>query len=253
MSRRMLTPPFFFPGTQITFVFCEGHLNAALPGGIVLMRPNVVLVAFARFTDAYSLDFRDRSFSYLETSFFLPVRYRVSFGLLPVHIFPSTELPVTLGSEFYGFPKQCAPQQETERSMTLTAEDGHLTLENGHYSHPVSEAELVGTMGAWYGVPRQLTIPAFRLGDGLLSALGVPLLRNIGVYNLRTLPDSAAGQLTYACFNVMRWHSISQLDKPTLTASGDFFGGMSLVIKKAYRTTLDMFLSRGVPLRRGIL
>lgn len=244
----MLTPPFFFPKTQITFVFCEGRLNPDLPPGPVLMRPNVVLVAFARFEDAYSLDFPDEPFSYLETSFFLPVRYRFSLGLYPVHIFPSTELPITLGREFYGFPKRSGRYHETENGMTLLAEDGHLAFDGGHYSHPITEAQLVGTMGAWYGVPRQLTIPAFRLGDALLTLLGVPLLRNIGVYNWQTLPGAARGRLTYAYFNVVQWQAISQIDRPTLTASGNFFGTMTLVVRKAYRTSLAMFLSKGVSL-----
>lgn len=203
------------------------------------MRPNVLLVMIAQFRGAYGLDTPDETFDYDEVSFFVPVRRRFSLGLYPLAIFPTTQLPIQLGDEHYGFPKQLAQIDQRDNTTILTANDSQLTFQHSKQTNPTHEADIVATIGAWYGVPRALTRPAFIIGDTLLGMLGTPLLRNISVY---TYHHQA---LYRAYFNVMNWHSLALDESTQIESEGAFFGDMRLSVKKTYHTKLNMFLSAG--------
>jgi hypothetical protein len=235
----MPKPPFFFPNSRVTFVFCQANISLVLPKGLMLMRPNALLVMIAQFREVYGLDTPDDTFDYDEVSFFVPVRRRFSLGLYPWFIFPTTQLPIQLGDTHYGFPKQLAQIEQRDNGTILTANDSQLTFRHSHSTHPTNEADIVATMGAWYGVPRPLTRPAFMIGDTLLGMLGSPLLRNISVY---THHQQA---LYSAYFNVMNWHSLALCDSTQIATDGAFFADMRLSAKKTYHTKLNMFLSAG--------
>ena len=90
------------------------------------------------------------------------------------------------------------------------------------------------------------------------QAARLPAYRRIDVFNHKRVlsvdssPDAPlydVDQLTQAVFGVLRWFSVARLvDAELLTASGPLHEA-KITLREAYRTRLDMRLSKGCVVR----
>lgn len=265
-SASLLPGPFVFNNTTLIFAFCDANLDAVretLPPGLRLFRPawrgrDSLLLALAAFRDAYPQARPDARFSYTETTYFAPVRFKGRFGLFPAYIYPSAWEPILLGREIYGFPKRLGQTTFTETSAALSV-DGvpHFRLDYAA-AEPSSEPRLIRALSDWAGFQGHMTEAAFRAGDLLLDMMLTPLQRRVSVFNHKRVPAAtttnrepaySVDQLTGAIFSVNGWEQISRIETPALTMTGGPLAGADVTLREAYFTRLDMRLSTGRILR----
>lgn len=254
-SAQLNAGAFEFPNSEIIFAFCHAELSSLiLPDGVTRMG-NSLLVAFADFPNSRYANAPDKTFSYKETTFFVPVRVGSTLGLYVPYIYPSSYEAILLGREIYGFPKRLGYSELNYFDATLTVDaETLISLSWQGEGDQSSEGQLVGAMGGLFGVQGQLTSAAFRVGDTLLNLMNVPFYRRISVYNHKLIPDIttkydepkfAVDQLTQAIFQVERWHSIEKLNYPHVAQVGRMLQNWHIQVREAYRTKLDMRLSTG--------
>jgi hypothetical protein len=258
-SAQLNAGAFEFPNSEIIFAFCHAELSSLqLPDGVSRMG-NSLLIAFANFPNSRYANAPDKTFSYSETTFFVPVRVGATLGLYVPYIYPSSYEAILLGREIYGFPKRLGYTEwagDFENGwLNLYVDDERLiALDWDWGAISASEAQLVGAMGSLFGVQGQLTSAAFRVGDTLLNLMNVPFYRRISVYNHKLIPDIATkydepkfavDQLTQAIFQVERWHSIEKLNSAHISQVGRMLQNWHIQVREVYMTRLDMRLSTG--------
>ncbi|MBN1681075.1 MAG: acetoacetate decarboxylase family protein [Anaerolineae bacterium] len=258
--------PFMFEDVAMIITFCEANLDSLrqlLPPGVRLFyRPGrqrgPLFLAFAEFPHAYPEHTPGARFAYTETTCFVPVRHRRQVGLFVPHIYPSTWEPILLGREIYGFPKRLGYTALEPRTTTLAVDKTERLRLTWDGLTPANEPRLVRALVDWLGLEGHTASLAFQAGDLLRKAMQLPPYRAVGVFNHKRIPaidttadtpSYAVDQLTHATFGVLRWHRITRMKNPALTASGNPFAGMDLTLRDAYRTQLDMRLSVGHTVR----
>ena len=255
-----------FEDVTLIFAFCDAdlnHLRATLPDGLTLFRRpgrarDSLLLALATFPTAYPEDDPAARFGYTETTVFVPVRHRHSVGLYVPYIYPSAYEPMLLGREIYGFPKQLGRTALGSHGASLIVDGAtHAALEWGAMDG-TDETRLVRALFDWLGLEGRSASLAFQAGDVLRRAMQLPPFRRVGVYNhkrilaadaTRESPTYAVDQLTHAIFSVLRWYQIAQLREPSLGIASGPLKEMNVTLREAYRTQLDMRLSRGRVIR----
>ncbi len=266
-ERGELVPgPFLFDDVTMIFAFCSADKAAVrgmLPPGARLLRGPMqgrapLLIALAKFPNAYPESNPDARFGYVETTIFIPVRVGRGLGLYVPYIYPSTWEPILLGREIYGFPKRLGQTQFWPNSATLNV-DGKPYLQLDWKGLEAStEPDLVGALIGWLGFGGLAGAWAFRAGDLLRAAMRLPPFRRVGVYNHKRIlaPDAAHGTpvydqdtLTYAVFGVLRWYQIAEMRDPDLRVTNGPLAHAGLTVRAAYRTQLDMRLSAGKTIR----
>lgn len=263
-----LTPgPFMFDGVTLIFAFCDADLapvRAKLPPDLRLFRRpgrqrDSLLIALAHFPAAYPEDDPTAWFGYTETTIFVPARYRGSVGLFVPYIYPSAYEPMLLGREIYGFPKRMgrtifAPNQATLQVTSRTLGTSAYADLRWTGSEGTDEPRLVRALFDWLGVEGRSAEVAFRAGDVLRQTMRLPAHRRIGVFNHKRVlaaetradaPVYAVNQLTKAIFGVLRWYQIARLRDPVLTVYTGPLAACDVTLREAYRTQLDMRLTRG--------
>jgi CRP-like cAMP-binding protein len=252
-SAQVLPGPFAFHNSVIRFVFCTAELpHLRLPTGVQRIGQSL-LIGIADFRDAQYVHRPQARFHYTETTVFVPVRVGAKLGLYVPYIYPSTYEPILLGREIYGFPKRLGRTDITPTTSSLhVAGAEYLTLTHDQRT-PANEASIVGAFGRLFGVPNLVTATAFRAGDTLLAAIGVPFYRRVNVFNHKRIPavtsqhgapQYAVDRLTQAIFSVERWHSIDHLPTARLDL-GHALHDWEVTLREAYDTTLAMRLSTG--------
>lgn len=262
-SAGILPGPFLFDRVTMLMAFCDADRDAVerlLPPGLrLLCRPGrargSVFLALARFPLAYPEARPDQRFSYDETTCFLPVRCGRGFGLYVPYIYASAWEPILLGREIYGFPKRLGKTRIGDREAALHVDGGLYYRLRWRGAESSGEAQLVGALGSWIGFERRVTAAAFRAGEMLSSALRLPALRRVDVYNHKRIlaPGATREQLTYdvdgltrCVFGVLRWQRIERLTNPGLEAgSASPLIHANLVLREAFLAQLDMRLSIG--------
>ncbi|MBN1311926.1 MAG: acetoacetate decarboxylase family protein [Anaerolineae bacterium] len=258
--------PYLFPNAGVTFAFCRAArepVEEALPEGLSLLNlPGgeraPVLLGLAEFPAAHPESDPAASFSYTETTVFVPVRFAATPGIFIPYIYPSSWEPILVGREVYGFPKQLGNTVFGSGGISLHV-DGVPHFRLSWEGQEVSgETKLVGALMSWLGIGRHVASAAFQVGDAIRQAARLPGYRRIDVFNHKRIPaaDASPGnlrydvdQLTQAVFGVLRWFSIARLTGVELTT---FYGPLhdaNLILHEAYRTRLDMRLSTGRTVR----
>ncbi len=261
-STQPFTGPFAFPNTTMVIALCEANLDFLrphLPHDLSIFRVgwrkhDSVFLALAAFQGVHPDVRPEATFSYTETTVFVPVRYKRQLGFFPAYIYPSTYEPIMLGREIYGFPKRFGLTTFAKDATTLVVDNEvHYRL-SYHFAESTNEPRLIRAMGDWLGLEGRVTEAAFRIGDVLLDTVQVGLHRRIGVFNhKRVLSATATGskrvydinQLTQGVFTVLKWQSIDKLPDAQLQVSGGPLRSAELQLREAYRTQLDMRLSTG--------
>lgn len=260
-SAQLIPGPFEFPNSEIVFIFCDAALREVpLPQGMQLLGSRI-LIAAAHFPQSHSVHTPQHRFDYRETTFFLPVRVGSHVGLYVPYIFTDLYEPILLGREFYGFPKQIGQTviHKADHAACNLHDDSIFKV--GFASEQrADEAQLVGAFGTLFGVPNGVTSSAFRVGDTLLSAMGIPFYRRVSVFNHKRVPAAdatlekpslAADRITRALFTVDRWQDIRRLDIDLALAHWVGAGTriQHVRFREAFWTNLDMRLSVGQVLR----
>lgn len=254
--------PFMFDNVTMIFAFCDADLDgirALLPEGLSLFqrlgrRRDALLLALAKFPDAYSEHDPGARFGYTETTVFVPVHHRRSIGLFVPYIYPSAYEPILLGREIYGFPKRLGHTAFGSQYTTLSVDgETHLTLRWAGLDN-TDEPRLVRALVDWIGLEGRSAALAFQGGEALRRAMRLPSYRRVGVYNHKRVlaPHTTAetpaynlDQLTHAIFGVLRWYQIAQVRGPELSITAGPLQDAHLVLREAYRTQLDLRLSTG--------
>jgi len=254
--------PYLFLDAGVTFIFCEaarGPIEEALPDGLsLLMMPGrehvPVLLAVADFPNAHPESDPSSQFSYTETTVFVPVRFGATPGAFVPYIYPSSWEPILIGREVYGFPKQLGNTIFGSGELSLSVDEVPCFRLNWEGQQASKETELVGALMGWLGIQRHIASAAFQVGDAMRQAASLPAYRRIDVFNHKRVPsvDSSpddllydVDQLTQAVFGVLRWFSVARLvDAELVTASGPLHEA-KITLREAYRTRLDMRLSKG--------
>lgn len=257
-SAELMAGPFAFEQATVIFAFCElAEATIPLPDGLtVLNRPDKrsspLLLALAQFPNAYPEHTPTARFTYSETTYFIPVRHGMGWGLYTPYIYPSTWEPILLGREIYGFPKTLGQTHFESHAAKLVVEDKPYLDLTWQHSGATEEAQLVGALGAWLGFTGRLTAAMFQAGEVLRKMTRLPAHRRVEIYNHKRIPaadtehDSpryAVNQLTRAVFGVLRWYQIAALQNPALQISGGPFADCGLTLREAYRAQLDLRLS----------
>jgi hypothetical protein len=258
--------PFLFDDVTLIFAFCSVDKRAVrdmLPSGARLLHNPIqshspLLVALAKFPNAYPESNPDARFGYVETTIFIPVRVRRGLGLYVPYIYPSTWEPVLLGREIYGFPKRLGRTVLGPQNASLSVDgEQHLYLQWGGMEAS-TEPHLIGALVGWlgFGGPAGEVAGrwAFRAGDLLRAGMRLPPFRRVEVYNHKRIlapnathhtPAYDQDALTHAIFGILRWYQIAQMRDPILTVSGGPLANAGVTVRAAYRTQLDMRLSAG--------
>lgn len=265
-TAQLVPGPFMFENVTMIFAFCEGDLDgvrALLPEGLSLVhrpgrRHDALLLALAKFPDAYPESDPGARFGYTETTVFVPARYRRGIGFFVPYIYPSTYEPILLGREIYGFPKRLGQTTLGSREAALSVAGVPQLCVRWSASEGSDETRLVRALVDWLGIEGRLGAAAFQAGEVLRRTMRLPPFRRIGVYNHKRVlaPDAAPGdpactidQLTHAIFGVLCWYQIARLSDPALDVLAGPLAGANLALREAYRTQLDMRLSTGRVLR----
>ncbi len=254
--------PFMFDNVTMIFAFCDADLDAVralLPQGLNLFRRpghrrDALLLALAKFPNAYPECDPGARFGYTETTVFVPVRHRGSVGLYVPYIYPSAYEPILLGREIYGFPKRLGLTAFESHHTTLSvAGETHLTLRWSGLDIS-NEPRLVRALVDWIGLEGRTAALMFQAGEALRRTIRLPAYRRVGVYNHKRVlaphatseaPVYALNQLTYAIFGVLRWYQITQMCGPELSVTAGPLKDAHLTLREAYRTQLDLRLSTG--------
>ncbi len=263
----MIAPgPFMFEDVTLIFAFCDADLDslrATLPDGLTLFRRpgrarDSLLLALATFPNAYPEDDPAARFAYTETTVFVPVRYRHSVGLFVPYIYPSAYEPILLGREIYGFPKQLGRTAFGAQNVTLSVDGAAHAMLQWRGLDGTDEARLVRALFDWLGLEGRSASLAFQAGDVLRRAMRLPPFRRIGVYNhkrvlavdaTRESPTYTVDQLTHAIFGVLRWYQIARMREAVIEIAAGPLAAANVTLRDAYRTQLDMRLSRGRVIR----
>jgi len=265
-TAQLVPGPFMFENVTLIFAFCEGDLDgvrARLREGLSLVRRpgrkrDALLLALARFPDAYPEADPGARFGYTETTVFVPVRYGRGVGLFVPYIYPSTYEPILLGREIYGFPKRLGQTTFGPHEAALSVAGVPQFCVRWSVSEGSDETRLVRALIDWLGIEGRLGALAFQAGEVLRRTMRLPPFRRVGVYNHKRIlaPDAAPGspayavdQLTHALFGVLRWYQIARISDPALDVRAGPLAGMHLTLREAYRTQLDLRLSTGRVLR----
>jgi len=257
--------PFVFPNTTMVMALCDANLDflrPLLPPDLTVFRAawrkhDSIFIALAQFRDAHPASHPNATFSYTETTVFVPVRYKRQLGFYPAYIYPSAYEPILLGREIYGFPKRLGLTAFTEHDpnqVQFTVDGSTQLALTYRQSESASEPRLIRAMGDWLGVEGRLTETAFRIGDTVLDTMQVGLKRRMGVFNHKRVLSAKAiesnrvydiNQLTQAVFTVEGWHSIEQLTDAQLRIADGPLLRADVQLREAYKTCLDMRLSTG--------
>ncbi|MBN1566074.1 MAG: acetoacetate decarboxylase family protein [Anaerolineae bacterium] len=258
--------PFMFEDVTLIFAFCEADLDplrVTLPDGLTLFRRpgrsrDALLLVLAQFPTVYAEDDPAARFAYTETTVFVPVRYRHSIGLFVPYIYPSAYEPILLGREIYGFPKQLGRTAFDAHHASLIVDGATQAALTWGGMDGTDEARLVRALFDWLGLEGRSASVAFQAGEVLRRAMQLPPFRRISVYNhkrilavdaTREAPTYAVDQLTHTIMGVLRWYQIARMRDPVLALAAGPLKDANVTLREAYRTQLDMRLTRGRVIR----
>lgn len=261
-SAALMSGPFIFDDTTLILAFCEAdqdQVKACLPDGLsLLQRPAKsqapIMIGMAKFPQAFYEHSPEKTFTYTETTYFIPVRRRIGWGLYIPHIYPSSWEPILLGREIYGLPKRLGNTHFEDNSIALNVDgEDYLTLE-WQNRETASESRLVRGLSDWLGITGRVTEAAFQAGEVLRKMTRLPPSRGVNGYAHRQIlavdsdhenPTYTIDELTRFVFGILRWKQVDLLNNPSLLVLDGPFSDANLRLREAYRTRLDMRLSTG--------